>query len=88
MPFAGTTRVGAAKESAAGGETGDFGSGDGNSFKPWFVLKPSEDSEGPEAEGTIAVESTVLRRKGFEFGGGLELCRPLIAQDGATWQWA
>ena len=42
------------------------GSGNGNSFKPWFVLKPNEGKDAPEAEGTIAIESTVLRKKGFE----------------------
>ena len=64
------------------------GSGNGNSFKPWFVLKPSEGKDAPEAEGTIAIESTVLRKKGFEFGGSLEFGRPLIAPTGTTWQWA
>ncbi|MEO8027263.1 MAG: hypothetical protein ABI823_12360, partial [Bryobacteraceae bacterium] len=64
------------------------GSGNGNSFKPWFVLKPNEDAEGQEAEGTIAVESTVLRQKGFEFGGSLEISRALIAPKESSWQWA
>ena len=63
------------------------GSGNGNSFKPWFVLKPSDDTEGPEAEGTISVDSTILRKKGFEFGGGLEFSRQL-AGEGKTWKWA
>lgn len=63
------------------------GSGNGNSFKPWFVLKPNEGKDAPEAEGTIAIESTVLRKKGFEFGGSLEFSRPLIAPTGTTWQW-
>jgi hypothetical protein len=62
------------------------GSGNGNSFKPWFVLKPNEENEAPEAEGTIGIESTVLRLKGFEFGGGLEFSKPLTAQ-GGVWQW-
>ena len=63
------------------------GSGNGNSFKPWFVLKPNEGKDAPEAEGTIAIESTVLRKKGFEFGGSLEFSRPLIAPAETTWQW-
>ena len=90
-----------AKESPPGGGSGagddddeeditvdvSVGSGNGNSFKPWFVLKPGEDAGGLEADGTIAVESTVLRKKGFEFGGGLEISRPLIAPAGTSWQW-
>jgi len=64
------------------------GSGNGNSFKPWFVLKPNTENEAPEAEATIAVESTVLRLKGFEFGGSLEISRPLIAPQEQSWQWA
>jgi peptidoglycan hydrolase-like protein with peptidoglycan-binding domain len=98
VSFTGPSRVGAAKakETVAGNDTEDegitvdvsVGSGNGNSFKPWFVLKPNNDSQAPEAEGTIGVDSTVLRLKGFEFGGGLEFSRPLIAPAGDTWQWA
>ena len=62
------------------------GSGNGSSFKPWFVLKP-EEQEAPEAEGTVAINSTILRKKGFEFGGSLEFSRPMIAQSG-PWSWA
>jgi hypothetical protein len=103
-PFGGFVRFGAAKaKSVAGATTGSdseeeegitvdvtVGSGNGNSFKPWFVLKPSndDDDKGPEAEGTIGVESTILRLKGFEFGGGLEFSRPLIVQGQPSWQWA
>ena len=62
------------------------GSGNGSSFKPWFVLKP-EEQEAPEAEGTVAINSTILRKKGFEFGGSLEFSRPMIAESG-PWKWA
>ncbi len=56
-------------------------------FKPWFVLKPDEEPEGSRANAVVSIEATVLRLKGFEFGGELEFTRPAFAPDGATWRW-
>jgi peptidoglycan hydrolase-like protein with peptidoglycan-binding domain len=102
VPFGAPTRFGAAKAKDApqGGGTADqsdddeegitvdvsVGSGNGTAFKPWFVLKPNGEAEGSEAEGSISIDSTILRKKGFEFGGGLQISRPLAVQ-GAVWQW-
>lgn len=57
-----------------------------HAFKPWFVLKPNEEPQGAESEATLAVGATILRLKGFEFGGELEFSRQLPAS-GGSWKW-
>jgi Putative peptidoglycan binding domain len=88
-----------AKEPAAGGEKDDdkekegftleasVGPGLKHEFKPWFVLKPGDDPEGAKSLATLAVEATILRKKGFEFGGELEFSRQLGARGGSSWEW-
>lgn len=63
------------------------GTGAKHAFKPWFVLKPNEEPEGAKSEATLAVGATILRKKGFEFGGELEFSRELFAKGGSSWEW-
>lgn len=55
-------------------------------FTPWFVLKP-EEPEGAKAFTTVSVEGTILRKKGFEFGGELEFSRQVVANGERGWEW-
>lgn len=55
-------------------------------FRPWFELKQDE-PEGGKSLATLTVEATILRKKGFEFGGELEFSRQLSASGGSSWIW-
>ena len=62
------------------------GAGAKVAFKPWFVLKPNEPPEGNESEAALAVGATILRLKGFEFGGELEFSKQ-VSGEGGSWKW-
>lgn len=51
------------------------------------MLKPTDEPEGAKSEATLAVGATILRHKGFEFGGELEFSRELFARGGSSWEW-
>jgi hypothetical protein len=63
------------------------GQGLKHEFKPWFVLKPDEEPEGPKSSATVTFESVILRKAGFEFSGEFEFSRKLAARGGSTWIW-
>jgi hypothetical protein len=64
----------------------EVGAGIKREFTPWFVLKPQNPPEGAVSSATLSVGATVLRLKGFEFGGELEFSR-IIEGKGDTWSW-
>ena len=62
------------------------GAGAKTAFAPWFVLKPNEPPEGAESEVALTVGATILRLKGFEFGGELEFSKK-VSGEGGPWKW-
>lgn len=64
----------------------EVGPGIKREFTPWFVLKPKDPPEGAVSSSTLSVGATVLRLKGFEFGGEFEFIRKLEGK-GDTWSW-
>jgi peptidoglycan hydrolase-like protein with peptidoglycan-binding domain len=64
----------------------EVGIGIKREFTPWFVLKPQNPPEGAVSSSTLSVGATVLRLKGFEFGGELEFSKTLEGK-GDTWTW-
>lgn len=83
-----------AKETAAGGKDDEdglsfelsVGAGVKRAFAPWFVLKPNEPPEGAASEAALSVGATILRLKGFEFGGELEFSKQ-VSGEGGSWKW-
>lgn len=73
------------KEPEGVGVEATVGPGLKREFRPWFVLKP-EEPEGPQSFTTVTAEATVLRKKGFEFGGELEFARKIGVSD-SHWEW-
>ena len=55
-------------------------------FTPWFVLKPENPPEGARSSTTMSIGATVLRLKGFEFGGEFEFSKTIEGK-GDTWVW-
>jgi hypothetical protein len=53
-------------------------------FTPWFVLKPQNPPEGARSSTTMSIGATVLRLKGFEFGGEFEFSKTIEGK-GDTW---
>jgi hypothetical protein len=64
----------------------EVGAGIKREFTPWFVLKPQNPPEGAVSSATLSVGATVLRVKGFEFGGELEFSKKLEGH-GDSWTW-